>query len=258
MGIILALASIGLLFGALLLSFTEGKIAATLTPTHTLTPTSSPTFPPSQPFTPPTDSPTPSLTLTSTSTPTFPPPPTNCPLPVGWLPYVVRNGDTLDNIAARYRIDSVEIQQTNCLATTELIPGAIIYLPPMPTQIPVPCGSPYTWIIYSVQPGDTLYHLSQAYGVTVAELQRANCLGSSTLLHTGQLLYVPPWPPLTTLPATLIVIPPIHARTDTSVPCLPSDTPTEPSISTPTDTLIPAASDTPVEVPTDTAIPPTQ
>ncbi len=72
LGIIIALASIGLLLGGFSLSLAEGKhCTATLTPTHTLTPTSSPTFPPSQPFTPPTafshaDSPT----LTSHLTPT--------------------------------------------------------------------------------------------------------------------------------------------------------------------------------------------
>jgi LysM repeat protein len=248
MGIVLALASIGLLLGGFLISLAEGKTAATLTPTHTMTVTSSPTR---QVFTPSTDSPTPppTLTLPPTSTwiPTLSLPPTNCPAPVGWLPYVVQYGDTLDKIAARYRISSAELQQTNCLATTELVPGVIIYLPAAPTQTPVPCGHPYTWIFYSVQPGDTLYHLSLAYGITVAELQRANCLGTSTLLHTGQLIYVPPWAPLPPLPTSIL--------TNMPTPSLPSSTPMEASTSTATDTLIPAASDTPVEVPTDTPIP---
>lgn len=64
---------------------------------------------------------------------------------------------------------------------------------------PVPCGAPAGWLTYYVQPGDTLYRLSQAYGISVARLQRANCMGSSTLLKTGQLLFVPPWPPQPTM-----------------------------------------------------------
>jgi LysM repeat protein len=119
-------------------------------------------------------------------------PPANCPPPAGWSVYFVQPGETLDSIATRYGISSAKLQTANCLITTELIPGVVIYVPPMPTQTPLPCGAPHSWIVYTVRPGDTLYRLSIAYGITVAELQRANCLGSSTLLHTGQLLYVPP------------------------------------------------------------------
>lgn len=58
---------------------------------------------------------------------------------------------------------------------------------------PVPCGAPKGWLTYIIQPGDTLYRLSQAYGITVGQIQQANCMGTSTLLETGQALFVPPW-----------------------------------------------------------------
>jgi len=90
-----------------------------------------------------------------------------------------------------------------------------IGLTPLPFHTQVsPCGSPNTWVVYIVQPGDSLYHVSQIYGVTVAELQRANCLGSSTTLHTGQLLYVPPWAPIAPTPTTIIVVLPTTLPTD--------------------------------------------
>jgi membrane-bound lytic murein transglycosylase D len=261
LGIVIALASIGLLLGGLSLSLAEGKINATSTatptpsptPSPTLTPTSSPTWQPFTPsaFTSPSlESPTPFPTWTPSLTPTLPAPPANCPSPAGWLVYFVQPGETLDSIATRYRISSAELQTANCLVTTELIPGEVIYVPPMRTQTPLACGAPYSWIVYTVQPGDTLYRLSVAYGITVSELQRVNCLGSSTLLHTGQLLYVPAWLPYPALPTSPFIMFP----TSTQVYSSPA-TFTIPFTSIPTDTLVPAASDTPAEVPTATAFP---
>ena len=75
----------------------------------------------------------------------------------------------------------------------------IIYLPPIPTHTPVPCGRPKSWVIYIVQQGDTLYRLSRTYGVTVLQLQKANCI-SGSLIHIGQPLFVPPWGPLFSSP----------------------------------------------------------
>ena len=269
LGIIIALASIGLLLGGLSLSLAEGNSNATSTSsptsTPTLTPTSSPTWQPFtptssptwQPFTPSAvftspslDSPTPFPTWTPSLTLTLPTPPPNCPPPVGWLVYFVQPGETLDSIATRYRISTAELQNANCLITAELIPGVVIYVPPMRTQTPLPCGAPNSWIVYTVQPGDTLYRLSVYYGITVIELQRANCLGSSTLLHTGQLLYVPSWPPHPALPTATAIIFPTSTQTYT-----PPATFTMPFTSIPTDTLVPAPSDTPVEVPTATTFP---
>jgi LysM repeat protein len=256
LGILIALASIGLIIGGFSLSLAEANRTINLLPTFTLTPSNSPTL---QPFTPSVNSPTPSFTLTSTVTaallptltptwtPSLPPPPTNCPPPWGWLPYYVQAGDTLERIAAYYRSNVSELQQANCLLTTELIPGTVIYVPPLPTQTPLPCGRPYGWIVYYVQPGDTLYHLSQAYGVSVSDLQYANCMGNSTLLHVGQKLYVPPWAkriPSPTFPAPVTL-------TATPETGLPSETPTEASTSTPTDLPVPTATDPPTEAPTE-------
>ena len=130
----------------------------------------------------------------------------------------------------------------------------------VPIQTQIPCGSPNNWVVYIVRAGDTLSRLSQVYGVSIAELQRANCLGTSTVLHTGQILYVPfvaTFAPSATLP---FVIPTI-TLTDTPVPIPPSDTPTEPPVDTatqfPNATEIPTATQVPIatEVPTATQVP---
>jgi LysM repeat protein len=266
LGIIIALASIGLILGGFSLSMAEGNISTKLAPTDTLAPTDSPSL---QPVTPLMDSATPSpaltLTLALTWTPTWtltlPPTPTNCPPPTGWLPYVVQSGDTLVKLAARFRITVARLEQANCLVTTDLLPGTVIYVPPSPLPTstpvpPVPCGRPAGWVPYIVQPGDTLYRLSVAYGTTVAQLQLANCLGSSTILHVGQILYVPPVAPI--LPTSTIPFPPLPTDIPTMTPVpQPSDTPTEAPTSIPTEPPPPTATDTPVEVPTDTAVPTT-
>jgi LysM repeat protein len=276
LGSIIALASLGLVLGSFSLSLAEGNVTTTLAPEHTLTPTYSPTL---QPLAPSTDSPTPppALTFTPSATQTLTPSstltltwtpiqsllPTKCPPPVGWLPYIVQSDDTLTQIAAQYRISITELQQANCLLTTDLLPGMIIYVPPFPTQTPVPalirtavpCGRPYGWVVYIIQPNDNLYRLSLAYGITVAKLQQANCMGSSTLLKIGQIFYVPPWPPLYSSPTPPIVITPIATSTNTPEISLTTNTPTEAPTSNPTDTPVFIASDTPIEVPTDTLMP---
>jgi LysM repeat protein len=259
-GLAIALVSIGLLFGGLSLSLAEG--ISTIVPGETPTETPGETV-----NLPPTN--TPDLTLTTLQivsptlagslspsptpneiTPTLPPPPTNCPPPAGWLPYIVKPGDTLASLAGEYQVSNGELSQANCLLTTELPAGAIVYVPPVPTKTPIPCGPPHTWVTYTVQHGDTLYHLSQAYGITVADLQAANCMGQSTLLHTGQKLYVPPGATRTPSP-TLTGIPTITP----TVTILPSNTPAASATGTPTPSASLTPSDTPTGTATDTQTP---
>jgi len=275
LGIVIAAASLCLILGIFSLSLAEGNISATriVSPASTDSPapppvifTDSPTPPPiiiSPTVNIPTATGTLTLTSTSTETPVPSPSLTGCPSPVGWTTYVVKSGDTFEKIAARYRISSTVLQQANCLSPADLLPGLVIIVPPLPTQTPVPCGPPNTWITYMVMPGDTLYHISQVYGITVGEIQRANCMGTSTRLNTGQIIYVPPWSPLilSPTPPGVYTLTPIPTHTETIVP--PSETPTEtptdtpvlvPS-ETPSSTYTPVPSDIPTETPTDILIP---
>ena len=274
-GIIIVLASFGLVLGGFSLSLTEGNITSSLAPGHTQVTTYPATLQSATPLTnsptvpfisTPTPSPTLTSNLTASLTPTLPLLPTNCTPPVGWLPYVVQSGDTLEKIAALNQVSILEIQQANCLQiTNRLLPGAVLYVPPVPTQTllsipshtPVACGRPRNWIVYIVQPGDTLYRLSLMYGVSVGELQRANCMGSSILLQVGKPIYVPPRVLYTPYP-TIPVIVPTAMPTNTPATSLPSDTPVgltdTPSL--PTETTIPPTETT--VSPTDTPVLPTE
>ena len=70
-----------------------------------------------------------------------PPPPASQPIscgaPLGWMrAYVVRPGDTLYHIAALYRTSSFELQRANCLFTTVITPGNILWVPNIPIFTP--------------------------------------------------------------------------------------------------------------------------
>jgi hypothetical protein len=70
---------------------------------------------------------------------------------------------------------------------------------PSPTGCPLPDG----WVVYTIQPGDTLEGLAERTGVTVEALMRANCLTSS-LIVAYEKLYLPRRP----VSAVAVVPPP--------------------------------------------------
>lgn len=220
---------------------------------------------------PPTDAPAPSPTLDLVSTqlgsvtplpsatllpsPTIAPTTTTCPPPPGWQPLFVQPGDTVDSLARAYGVSADLLAQQNCLIRTAILPpGAVVYVPPAPntprpTAVPTRCGPPATWIVYVVRPGDTLYRIGLAYGVTVTQLKLANCLVSDNIV-AGQRLYVPNVPtrtPSVTPSLTPSLTPSSTVPLDTSTPS--GDTPVPP-----TATDVPASPTNP-PAPTETPTP---
>ncbi len=233
-GIITALVSIAIILGGLSLAFAEGNM---LPPTQPKPPSETPSETPTRPsdtlplVSPASPSPTSTFTLTPSPSLT-----TTCPPPSGWTAYVVASGDTLETLAARYKTTAETLAQANCLIAASLEPGDLLYVPPPPTRTPVPCGPPSGWVLYPVQPGDTLYHLADIFGVTVRQLQNANCMGNSTWLKVGRWIYVPPWLPHTATPTFTPITPPATwtvITPDTQTPT-PTDTPTGTPTPTPT------------------------
>ena len=129
---------------------------------------------------------------------------------------------------------------------TPLFP-TLIGITSTPTQTKVLCGSPATWVVYIVRAGDSFYHLSLVYGVTVAGLQRANCLGTASILHTGQLLNVPPTAPLASSPTIPYMVIPTSTWTNTLEFIPPSETATAAPVETATE--IPIATEVPIVTP---------
>ncbi len=195
--------------------------------------------------------PSPTIISSPTFTATIPAS-TVCPAPNGWVAYFVQVGDTLESLALRYSIPAKTIQEQNCLVSPNLIPDTRIYVPAIPTATPIPCGPPASWITYTVQHGDNLYRISLAYRVTVAQLQSANCLGSSTRINVGENLYVPNVP--TSTPAVTDAPTPTTTLTPTSTE-ISTETPTPTSSPTATFTFTPSPTNTATQTPSETPLP---
>lgn len=303
LGILAALLSTVLLVGSLSLAMVEGNlrlaVAVSPSPTLGITPVAATdTLAPGTTVQPPlvmTATPGPSSQATATL-PIIPLPTqttlvfSTCDYPDGWYAIDVQPGDTLAGLAQQYGTTVDALMAGNCMLAEILMPGTDLYVPaPPPTSVPTHCGPPLGWVYYTVQPGDTLYSLALRYGVTVRDLQIANCMGSSTLIRAGQRLAVPfllptrtpsptwtpsptlqptgtitlsPTPPATptvTLPPTLTFTPrPTSTQTPTPTSTNPSaPTHTATPTQTPTVTPTPTATEppAPTETPTPTATP---
>ena len=244
-GLFLGLLSVIIVVGGMSLALAEGY---TPQPPPTLTATE-PIFQSTLTEVAGFASPIPTSTETASATPI---PPVNCLPPTGWVLVTTYPGDTLEILAVRYHTTPEALMAANCLISTNLLPGYGIYVPPVPTATPIPCGAPFGWVQYIVQSGDNLYRISQLFRVTVSELQQANCLGYSTTIYTGQKLWVPNVA-TSTPPATPIII-----EFDTLTP-VPTNTSTPTSTSEPTSTATsapPSATPTPTPTPTPTMTPP--
>lgn len=209
-GVIIAIFSVILVIGGIFLSLAE-TLPPAATPTQI-----PPTFPQSFP-TPtemietmtgvPTDTQTPIPTATQTATSALAlASATSCTPPSGWILVTTASGDTVYSLAQRYKTTAENLNAANCLTSAELPAGMALYVPPVPTVTVIPCGPPFGWVRnYVVQRGDTLFRIALSYNITYPQLQRANCMGSSTTIYTGQRLWVPNVPTRTPVPGVTII-----------------------------------------------------
>ena len=152
----------------------------------------------------------------------------SCEPPPGWTPYSVKSNDTLNKLAAAYGIYPQDLADANCLVESRLVPGSTLYLPPLQeTATIISCGAPSHWVIYVVQPGDTLFSIARRVNISVYQLKYANCL-TSDYIRSGQQLYVPylPLPIASPTFITETTQPPIETAT-----LEPTPTPTDSNIS---------------------------
>ena len=209
-GVIVAIFSVILVIGGIFLSLAE-TLPTPATPTQI-----PPTFPLSFPTPTATivtilPSETPTETILPSETASVLPfitsiAPTSCTPPSGWIRVTVATGDTVYSLAQRYKTSAENLSAANCLTAVEVPAGYILYVPPVPTVTVIPCGPPVGWVKnYIVQPGDTLFRIALSYNITYPRLQRANCMGSSTIIYIDQRLWVPNIPTRTPVPGITIV-----------------------------------------------------
>jgi LysM repeat protein len=272
LGVLAALVSSGIVLGSFVLALTEGRVPVAWMPSPTATlftatvaasPTASPppaTLAPGAPTFTPTAIPTATAPPVSAPTATLPPPPPDCPPPPGWIQITTAPGDTLRGLAQTYGTTQEALAEGNCLLISRLAPGSYLYVPAPPTPPPVACGPPAGWVFYTVRPGDTLFGLSLNFGVSVYQLQLANCLVGTNKILAGQRLFVPfaptqipsptSTPTATATPApTFTLLPPTSQPTPTTVPTLTA------SPRPPTATAVPSFTPAPSNTPTPTATP---
>ncbi len=256
-GFVMIFAFLLLVLGAFSISLMEGGLTppapVTVTPSPALAAGELPTLPALPILQSPTSQPT------ASPSPTLPPPPTNCPPPIGWQGVIVQPFDTLESLAASYQVSAADIIQQNCLLSTNLMPGSILYLPVtatsttaffLPSATIRACGPPPTWTAtYIVQQGDTLFKISVLYRVTVTQLQQANCLVNINQITPGQVLRVPNVATSTPSATPLILIFPTNTPSPTAS-ASPTPTPPPPTTSAPPTaeppSATPTASNTPV------------
>lgn len=123
--------------------------------------------------------------------------------------YTVIAGDTLYGISVKFGTTVDQLKSLNNLTTNVLNIGQVLKVPGTTDQVqpvetaPAPTGpvptptepepaptSPAPTTSYTVSAGDTLYKISQRFGVSVSDIQTANNL-TSTNLSIGQVLTIP-------------------------------------------------------------------
>jgi len=183
--------------------------------------------------TPLSDSPTPAVQSgTAQTSKRTVNPPFQCGRPAGWTTYVIRHGDTLYNIAQRYYTTVDQLQRANCLSSTVIRVGRIIYVPNRATRTPYPTMTARpTYTLSPVAPTTQIPITMTAVPPTT--------IAPTTLAPTTAI-------PTTAIPTTLMPT--------TVVPT--TIAPTEPPPTTVAPTSPPPTTSTPTEIPTTVA--PTQ
>ena len=108
--------------------------------------------------------------------------------PVGSLPYIVRDGDTLYKIALAYSTTTDAILRANVnLNPYNLNVGQVICVPLPKEEYPACRTTNY----YIAQEGDTFFSIGQKFGVDVNEIINSNLGVMPENIYTGIILCIP-------------------------------------------------------------------
>lgn len=115
-------------------------------------------------------------------------------VPVGWVAYRVREGDSLEKIAIAHNAVIQDIKRWNGLRSDLIRIGQELLLKDDEKQSELPASGkiqeqPKKFIVYKIKKGDSLYSIAAAFGTSVEELKSWNNLQTNTI-RTGQELKI--------------------------------------------------------------------
>jgi LysM repeat protein len=104
------------------------------------------------------------------------------------LLYTVRPGDTLYTIAEQLGTNVPSLVQMNALYPPIMDPDRIY--PGLVLLARLPGMAEQSFVIYQVQPGDTLYRIAERFSVSVDMLAGLNQIQQPDILRVAQLIYI--------------------------------------------------------------------
>ena len=113
--------------------------------------------------------------------------------PKYWIPhteYIVVNGDSLSQIAARFNSQTDTIKNSNNLTSDQIRIGQLLTIPNSSSEVAASDTTDrYQLTGHEVISGDSLSSLAKKYGTSVKELRMLNALGGE-LIKIGQVLEI--------------------------------------------------------------------
>ena len=97
--------------------------------------------------------------------------------------YIVKNGDTLESIAATFNVPIEDIIRVNNLMEPYYLYEGLIL------SIPTPVFNVFDY--YTVKQGDTLYSIARRYGIDVDTLVSINGISKYDYIYPNQTILVP-------------------------------------------------------------------
>jgi membrane-bound lytic murein transglycosylase D len=102
--------------------------------------------------------------------------------------YVTKSGDSLWNIANRFRTTAKEIQELNSLSSKVLTIGQTIRIPYYTKKQTAPRNAKDR--TYTVKTGDSPGHIAKKYKMTLARFMKLNRMSAKSKIFPGQVVYV--------------------------------------------------------------------